>query len=451
MEKSRHVTDLSKRRFFSQMGVVMLGSASLPWSKACVDSPPHLHVVSEHGCGRATGYAEANKIVTIDGKTHVAWLDSVGQGFVVRIRTFDRRLNTWSETVTLGEAHDNHGGPSLAIDSKGFLHVVYYPHHHAMRYRRSKHPNNVSSWTREVTFGDRLTYPTLLCGPQDVLYCTCRRSYKEKPWEVELWKKWPDSDWILTGSILRSRYMGYAHFQESLAWNPIDWSLHLACRFHEKSDDGAYGRLQSVVYLKSVDLGSTWQAADGGSVRLPAVVDDLQPLASGGLDAGNSLRAGAIAVDQFGAPYLVYSIDVKGVSETYFATYQGATGWSKTRLNGFLPDIYRDWSMTMPGGVSINASDEIYVVAQIHQRGVEKPWGHASNEVVVLYSKNNGSSFACSLISDFNKDVAHWLPNIERPTSMAKQSGSPAVVFTAGSAGQSNSDILSNEVYLVCR
>ena len=47
-------------------------------------------LLSAHGCGRATAYPQENKIVTLGDAVHVAWLDSVAEGFRVRIRTLDR-------------------------------------------------------------------------------------------------------------------------------------------------------------------------------------------------------------------------------------------------------------------------------------------------------------------------------------------------------------------------
>ena len=75
--------------------------------------------ISNEGCGRATGYAETNKIVTCDGRTHAAWLDSTGEGFRVRVRSVEHASGEWSAAVTVGEAFDNHGGPALAIDGQG--------------------------------------------------------------------------------------------------------------------------------------------------------------------------------------------------------------------------------------------------------------------------------------------------------------------------------------------
>ncbi len=125
--------------------------------------PSGLLLLSREGSGRATGYAEANKIVTVGLRTHLAWLDSPKTGFKVRIQTLDHQLGVWSPVYEIGEAHDNHGGPALTRDEEGYLHLVYFPHHHSMRYRQSSRPNDASEWTEEIRFGENLTYPTLLC------------------------------------------------------------------------------------------------------------------------------------------------------------------------------------------------------------------------------------------------------------------------------------------------
>lgn len=133
-------------------------------------------LLSNTGCSAATAHPAANKIVTVDGKTHVGWIDSESDGFRVRVRTLDQATGQWSAKHTVGHAFDNHGGPALTVDSKGFLHAVYYPHHHPFRYRRSTRPNDASEWTNETSFGKRCTYPSLVCGRDDTLYLACRES-----------------------------------------------------------------------------------------------------------------------------------------------------------------------------------------------------------------------------------------------------------------------------------
>lgn len=406
-------------------------------------------LLSEQGCGRATGYAEANKIVTLGDRTHVAWLDSPEEGFRVRVRTLNRATGEWSPTHTVGEAHDNHGGPALTVDSEGYLHITYFPHHHAFRYRRSKRPNDASEWEEETQFGEKLTYPTLVCGPDNTLYFTARRSFKEKPWEVELWSKKPGKDWTRNGAILRSRHKGYAHFQESLAWGPDHKTLHLCCRFHENSDKNAYGRLQTVAYMKSEDFGKTWRRSDGAKISTPASVDDIEVLAKGGVDREVGLRAGCMAVEpKTGLPHLIYSVTENGQGRVFTATSDGKGGWSRFDLSSQLPAKLRGKDLIMAGGLSFSGSGRLHGTAQIQKaKAGESTWGNPSNETLRFERDVKSGAFRFHFASEPDPERSQWLPNIERATGFNKVSDQPGIIYTSGAPGGKNTELLRNRVY----
>ncbi len=408
--------------------------------------PPRRFLLSNQGCGRATGYAEAPKIITLGNRTHVAWLDSPSEGFRARVRT----SGDWSDTFTLGEAHDNHGGPAITADSKGFLHAVYGPHHDPFRYRRSKRPNDASDWEPEVEFGERCTYPTLICGPEDTLYLTCRRSFSDKPWRVELWIKEPERLWSGATPIAQARYPGYAHFQESLAWGLDHGTLHYACRFHEKTDSEAYGRIQTVGYMRSDDFGETWHRADGTRIESPATAETLDVLASGGVNVGRALRAGAMAVDARGTPHLVYSIQEEDRGHSYIASPTRNGEWSRVELNRSLPEKWADWDLIMAGGLTFNQDGHLFIAATLQDpKRDEKSWGHPSSEVVELAGPSTEEGFSFRHLSKADFQRAHWLPNIERPIGHNRVPKRPGIIYTAGPPGENNSELLSNEVYWV--
>jgi hypothetical protein len=440
----------SRRQWLQTAGVLASGFA---WNATIVADPSLVpgcepYLLSEQGCGRATGYAEANKIVTHGDRTHVAWLDSPEEGFRVRVRTLNRKTDQWSPVYTIGQAYDNHGGPALTIDSRGFLHVVYYPHHHAMRYRKSKRPGDASEWEAEIEFGERLTYPTLVCDQDDTLVFTGRRSFTDRPWQVELWKRPSGGEWQRQGPILASRYKGYSHFQESLAWGPDHRTLHLCCRFHENSDKNAYGRLQTVAYLVSPDAGKTWRRSDGKPVELPATAESVDVLAEGGVDQKRSLRAGAVTVDPEGCAHVVYTMDEDGTGRTYLASPNGDRTWKRTCLNAFLPEEWSSWSLVMPGGITFSERGEMFVVAMIQKRREdESSWGHPSNEVVQFRSTDAGKTFSFSLVSRLDSNASQWLPNIERATGHHPVPPNPGVLYTAGIPGEKNTQLLSNRVF----
>ena len=98
-----------RRDFLASVGGAAIGAALTQVDAAQTPTDgdaPAPFLLSTTGCGRATGYAETNKIVTMGDKTHVAWCDSVADGFRVRVRTLDRSTGQWSPTYTVGEAYD---------------------------------------------------------------------------------------------------------------------------------------------------------------------------------------------------------------------------------------------------------------------------------------------------------------------------------------------------------
>ena len=249
-------------------------------------------LLSEHGCGRATAYADANKIITLQDKTHVAWLDSITEGFRVRTRTLDRKTNRWSPTYTVGEAYDNHGGPALTVDSLGYLHIVYYPHHHPFRYRRSVRPNDASEWGDEIQLGERCTYPTMVCGSADTLYLTGRENRGDQPWYVNLYIKPPNAPWGEPIAIFQDDKGGYVRYQEALAWGQDHRTLHLTLWIFDEN------RAYTVGYLRSPDSGKMWERADGTPVSLPATRETVTLIDTKHRD----LRFGSIAVDGESTP-----------------------------------------------------------------------------------------------------------------------------------------------------
>ena len=407
-----------------------------------------LTLLSREGSGRATGYAEANKIVTVGHRTHLAWLDSPKTGFKVRLRTLDHHRGEWSPVYEIGKAHDNHGGPALTCDQEGYLHLVYFPHHHSMRYRRSTRPNDASAWTEEIRFGENLTYPTLLCGADGTLWCSARRSHRTRPWEIELWKREPGRDWARVGSILKARFNGYAHFQESLAWGPDHRTLHLGCRIHEKSDADAYGRIQTVGYLKSDDFGHSWTHFDGTPVSGVASADTIESLAAGGADQRQILRAGAIAVDPTnGIPQVIYSVSRGRKAQTFLAIPSTGGIWERVDLARHRLARPMPVGLTLPGGLTFDEAGTLHGTLQTQNlRDGESNWGHPSNEVL-RFRRHRAGDFEFLAVSRPDPNTPHWLPSLERRTGFNKVIAPPGISFTAGPAGRKNTNRLNNRVY----
>ncbi|GMW00424.1 MAG: hypothetical protein AMXMBFR84_15610 [Candidatus Hydrogenedentota bacterium] len=408
-------------------------------------SIPAAFLLSDVGCSRATGYEETNKIVTLNGKTHVAWLDSPREGFRVRIRTLDHASGIWEPTVTVGEAHDNHGGPALTVDSQGYLHIVYFPHHHPMRYRKSVRPNDASEWGEEETFGSTTTYPTLVCAPDDTLIVTCRESSKSAPWLCNRYIKRPGKVWEGPHPIMQALTGGYAHFMEALAWGHEGKTLHLSCRLY----DGSPGHGHTIGYMRSADYGETWTRLDGNALALPVTAHTIDVVSKEPTVANGDLRGGSIITDSHGLPLVLCSH--YGTRTAWLSYPDGHGGWANTAFTPPLPEP-EGWGLVTPGGIAFSGNGELHAVLTL----VGKPagpedslWGHPSSEIAHFVSQDNGRSFVGSVITEVDAAVPRWLPNLERPTGHNRTESAPHFMFTEGVRGGTNTELVQNRVYFV--
>lgn len=405
-------------------------------------------LLSSTGSGRATAYLESPKIVTFKGRTHVAWLDSPEDGFRIRSRTLDRATGEWSEIWTIGEAQDNHGGPALTGDEEGYLHVVYYAHHHPFRYRRSLRPNDASEWTEFQEFGRNLTYPALVCASDGTLIMVARRSYDDKPWELEMWRKPPGLAWEKKGPLVRSRPAEYAQFAASLAWSADHRTLHLGTRIYESPEEDSVSPYTTVGYMVSADGGETWAGSDGREIELPATAESMDSIARGRGKESRVLNAGSIAIGPDGLPYVPCSVRVQDTSQAYLATPLGDGKWRHLHLNPSLPPALRDWDLFMHGGVSFGSTGQMVVAATVMQvapDGID--WGDVSTDVVRFLSMDGGNTFTVDAFGTPDPSAPRWMPNLERPTGFNEMPEEPGLIYTHGVRGEALSDQLSNDVW----
>jgi hypothetical protein len=425
-------------------------------------TPTPRAILSREGSGRATAYADQNKIITVRNKTHVVWLDADDVGFHVRGRTLNRDTGDWSEVVTIGEAQDNHGGPSLTVDSNEYLHVVYYPHHRPVRYRRSVRPNDLSEWSAESEFGEGLSYPTMICAPDDTLILTARRGYFDDAGvyvdsqhiEQELWMKRRNEEWERKSTLIRSRFPRYAQFATSLAWGPDRKTIHLSSRIYETGLDAEAPPTTTVGYLTSADGGETWTSATGERISLPATAQTIDVVAQGTQSDGRQFNAGPLAVDSAGVPHLIYTEKQQGRTTLYLATPASDGDWTRRDLTAEFPEQIRSWSVDlgMGGGISVSDSGRMTIAAVVlnpsaEERGTLKEWGHPSTEVLRLWSDDSFTTINAELLQPTNALEPHWLVNLERATGHNPVPLEPGIIFTAGVAGEGLKDLkLENRV-----
>lgn len=404
-------------------------------------------LLSASGSGRATAYLESGKIITFRGRTHVAWLDTPPEGFRIKVRTLEHATGQWSPAVTVGEAVDNHGGPALTVDAEGYLHIVYFSHHHPFRYHRSRRLNDASAWGAMEQFGRDLTYPTLLCASDGTLILSARRSFENRPWELELWSKAPGRPWTRRSAFLRSRQLNYSQFAASMMWAPDHRRLYLSFRIYEMPDFEKKDAITAVSCITSPDAGSTWTKLDGEPLILPASADELDNIELCDSRDGRIADNGSMAVSPAGTPYFTYSIKTPTGAECFLASPQPDGGWRKILLNEFLPGTHRSWAMVHQGGVVFTPDGRLIVVSTIMDfKPGEEAWAHPSTEIMEFVSRDGGRTFNAGWLSTPDPQVPQWLPNLEKPTGFNEVPPRPGVIYTSGGAGVGLGDVLSNEV-----
>jgi hypothetical protein len=415
-------------------------------------------LISEIGSERATT-GPGNNIVTHDGKTHVVWQDAEKpgkNGYVNRIRTLDRKSGKWSPPVTLGLGVDNHARPTIAIDSRGRLHVVLSGHNTPMIYRRSVRPNDATEWTKPESIDDG-TYPMLVCGTDDVLIVASRPKTHSG---VNLYlKKNDDAAWKPRPLILRrnAKYNGYAGYNVSLAWG-TDGMLHLSADVFEGTGYSKNrGTHQSIVYMQSRDLGTSWTKADGTS--LPEKIDPTEPDVLAEIDLGPKgpaqparLRNGGVAVDTKNRPFVYFTEAENNIGRARLMTLGDKNQWQDLPLAEAFEKQWPAATVVGARGHLTIAEDAVHVLVEFSTKippGKTVERFSRNIGVGLLTSRDAGRTFEARDL--FPLDPARHLSQVgfERQTGHNDLSGRlPSLIVTVGLQRYPNPDeVIQNKVF----
>ncbi len=390
--------------------------------------PLEIFTLSEVGSSRGTAYAASNKIVTLGGLTHVAWLDSVS---ITQVCTYDNSTGKLGPVVEVGRGHDNHGGPSMCADSEGYLHMVFGPHHHPFQYRRSLRPNDSTEWTRVSTFGNKATYPSLVCDAQDTLHVAYRQS--GNVWRMMYQRKPKAKAWSEPVALLSVPCKGYTQWGNALCIGE-NGRIHLGFHLYavEKYKAGfGFG------YFYSDDHGDNWRTADGAVVDLPATAETCRPIR---MSPDMDVRVGNLAVAPSGTVYM--TVTSRSDSERVDELWKLEDGtWQSIDLRPFLDP---PWDRIASGVVSVAEDGAIYVAVC----SGDNTWGGPGREIHLLVSRDEGQTFDTQAVSTPDPALANWLPNIERNMGHAPVQR-PHLVFTHGGPGEKNSNPAATGIQFV--
>ncbi len=372
---------------------VLLGS----WwaSEACELHVALLKLLSEDGSTGAMKYLMSNKIVTLDGKTHVTWMDLVSGTQRVMISTYNHASQTWTQPVQVGTAVDDHGGPALTSDSNGYLHIIFGPHGgDPFHYYRSTLPNDSNQWEDQNDFGVDATYPSMVCDDNDTLHVVYRRS-QSSPWEL-LYQRLPaGGSWSTPQALAVSPDTGYSNYDKHLLIGP-DNTIHMGYHLFKLVSSV---RVYKVGHMMSADRGDTWTLADGTSLTLPVTYDANAFFAPVGMR-----KIVGMAIDSQSHPWI--NTEVESTRKARIYHYDGVQ-WNWLVADDRMPpgialqDGYTHY-LTRPLG--FDSQDGLYMMAM------------TVDDEVVAYSDDQGQSFSVLELHPRNGNTNKIHHSIERRT-----------------------------------
>ncbi|HUU29349.1 MAG TPA: BNR-4 repeat-containing protein [archaeon] len=413
------------------------------------------YLVSETASGTATGefvHAMGNRIVRWKDKIYIAYYDAHSEdSWEVKVRAFDHTTGQWFDPVSIGPGADNHGGPSLGIDSQGYLHIIYGPHGGPMKYRRSRAPGDITAWSSEEMFGSEMTYANLRVGPNDRLYAFLREAGKP-PYERMLTQYTKDGAdaWNGPSPLLRIFQEGrrYGQFPCQLALDNSKGILHLVGKIHEGTEEingtcWMTGQNQNLLYIRSIDQGTTWQ---GGSGKAPYTKDTGEVIESIRNHGKTTSKAGyveplGIFLNAEGKPtvYYITRTEQESKTRTVAATRQANGQWKKTELTSTITRVFGAKWNPLGGNIVKDGKGNLHLALYLVPQKAAYVLEHfnlPTGEVGILELNHDGRLVSGSWIKQPDESMARFLPCLERPPlTGCDENWRPSLIYTEGSMG----------------
>ena len=401
-------------------------------------SPPFR--LSTTGSTRATAYWFANKSVTLDGKTHVVWLDAVAQ---VCGRTYDHNSKQWGETIRLFEGWDNHTNPALTADRKGHLHLVYGPHGFGADWNQgrfnhvvSTKPGSLESWEPEDAFGYSATYASMVNMPSG-LDCIVYRG-GEKPCALMFQRQRSMGGWTSARALMHQGIPPqYTNVGARVICAP-DETLYVGGHFYNNETDvNSFG----AAVLKSTDMGSTWTDLRGDPADVPIVLEERFAIPHPG---GDNIYLFGMAVNPAGelwASTMNHSDTPKHAQLSHWT----GDAWETVDIGPYLPAD----RIPQSGPIAFDTEGRLHMVLGSRRRDFEGPWwGNPSEEVFHLVSDGGTGPFECNQVSPTDGDGASWLPSLSLPGPFHPVE-KPVILYTHGTPGKGLKPATETEIYCV--
>ncbi len=417
-------------------------------------------LLSTEGSDRGTAYAMSNKIVRLENKLFVGWLDAPetsGQKARIMLGVCDPETGRLLHNLELGQAEDNHCGPAIARDSTGRMHIVIGSHgqHHdrgggTFFYRWSDTPEDPESWSEPKKLGPADSYPALSIDADNTLHLVNRECglTPDERWQLWYRRKPEGKPWEAPRGLVISPTRGYCHFGHSLNLGPSG-ALHLLFNFHHGPTGKNYDcETYAVAYLRSNDGGTTWLSNGNPLEKYPSEMDDISLIKhhpDGGVGSSN------LIVDAGDNPTFIVTAPDQP-APVLWTTSEGE--WIANDLKG---ETTLDGAFVplQSGIISWNPNGTINLVTSAAPDGQKTKWSHPSLELYHQTYSTDGVRLSSRQITDTDPSAAFWHASLEWWDWQRKEiacAGGHWLLYThglnEGGIGGNNMNALKTKIYL---
>lgn len=377
-------------------------------------------LLTDKGTDKGSGYSMQNKIVTSDvggvRKTHFTYT-RIGdtEQFVhwksmsAWVATYNHQSEEIESRTYIGQIYDNHGTPSLAIDAKGYLHIVYAPHHHPFHYRKSLLPNNSTQWQAAEFVSARngvlpsdydyaaemqpvegeWTYPIIKVDSAGIIHVAGSLS-KSAAYVRKVNEEWQNPTVLYTADRTYSRYNVMMNIGPRGAVHVLAPDMAISRR-----DTTAYYRMETdYIYFRSDDHGVTFN-------RHSTAFSSRQ-----GYIQGN----GNMAVDSKGHPhFLAMERDYDQHRWQWHIFFDGQQ-WQREKI--ILEDLYI-WDSSF----TIDDQDRLVILTAANL--ADHHWRHASNRLLLMVGSSAEHLKAFEVVADLEERNS-WLPAVQENQPFSK-------------------------------
>jgi hypothetical protein len=265
-----------------------------------------------------------NSVVSRGETQYVAFYDA-GARMVLAKRRLGTTLWELRRTPYTGDAADAHWSISIAVDGRGFLHVVWNQHDSPLQYCRGTRPGSLELSARTAMLGEkegRVTYPEFYALPGGDLLFLYRDGASGggnlvlNRYDVKTGRWARLQDRLIDGEGERNAY--WQAFVDGRG------TIHLSWVWRETPDVATN---HDLCYAKSEDGGRTWRKSTGEPYRLPVTAANAEYVRR--IPQGSELiNQTSMTVTGRGRPYIVTYWRPAGTEvPQYQLVYHDGRGW----------------------------------------------------------------------------------------------------------------------------